>query len=120
MDFETFSRGIAILSACVTDFKAAEKEKLAVWYEMTKDLSDRTYLEAIKRICRRTTNIYPGTNIVGLIHEAAEQVRADIDARPALHRLQLEEGYTDEQYQQGREKLKAIIGGLAEKKALNH
>jgi len=113
MDFETFSRGIAILSACVTDFKAAEKEKLAVWYEMTKDLSDRTYFEAIKRICRRTTNIYPGTNIVGLIHEAAEQVMSNTNAPSTL--LQLEDGYTDEQFQQGREKLRLIIDGLGAK-----
>jgi len=113
MDFETFSRGIAILSACVTDFKAtAEKEKIAVWYEMTKDLSDRTYFEAIKRICRRTTNIYPGTNIVGLIHEAAEQVMSNMNASPLL---QLEDGYTDEQFQQGREKLRLIINGLGAK-----
>ncbi|RJO61069.1 MAG: hypothetical protein C4542_07215 [Dehalococcoidia bacterium] len=115
MDYETFSKGIAILSACVTDFKAtAEKEKLAVWYEMTKDLSDRTYLEAIKRICRNTTNIYPGTNIVGLIHEAAEQVLSNANVRP-VSPLQLEDGYTDEQFQQGREKLKAIIDGLGAK-----
>ena len=110
MDFETFRKGIAILSACVTDFKAAEKEKIAVWYEMTKYLSDRTYLEAIKRICRRTINIYPGTNIVGLIHEAAEQVMSNANAPATL--LQLEDGYTDEQFKQGREKVRLIINGL--------
>jgi SpoVK/Ycf46/Vps4 family AAA+-type ATPase len=115
MDFKTFQKGIAILSACISDFKATnEGEKLAVWYEMTKDLSDRVYLEAIKRICRETTNIYPGTNIVGLIRDAAEQTLREMSEKPTK-RLQLESGYTDEQFESGRERLKLILTKLNKK-----
>lgn len=81
---------------------------LIIWYGLLKDLSDRTYMGAIEKICKNTSNIYPGTNIVALILETAEKVRNE--APPT--RLQLEEGYTPEQFEEGKRKLRLILNKL--------
>ena len=108
MKFETFSRGIDILSACITDFKAtADPAKILVWYGLTQELSDRIFLEAIKRICKKTTNIYPGTNIVGLIHEQAGIALSMMQNEPTT-RLQLEDGMTDKQFEDGLVNIREI------------
>ena len=104
-----FAKGIAILRACVRGLEADDKT-VKVWYELLRcEVSDRTYTEAVKMICKSTTNIYPGTNIVAMILETADKVRMEQPA-PVL---QLEEGYTEEQFEKGRKKLKLIFESLS-------
>lgn len=107
---QIFAKGVLILRSCVRGLEVDDKT-MSVWYELLKDLSDITYSEAVKKICRSTTNIYPGTNIVAMILEAADKVR--MEGPPA--RLQLEDGYTDKQFENGRQKLKLIFDKLAQK-----
>lgn len=109
---QTFAKGIAILRACIRGLEADDKT-VKVWYELVKaEVSDRTYTEAIKKICKETANIYPGTNVVALILEAADKVR--MEYVPPRH--QLDEGYTDKQFEEGRQKLKLIFANLAKRK----
>lgn len=114
MKLEVFQRGIDILSSCIVDFKATvDPDKLEVWYGLTQELSDRIFLEAIKRICKKTTNIYPGTNIVGLIHEQAG-IALSMMQNESTTRLQLEDGMSDKEFEGGKERLRLImekIGG---------
>ena len=118
MKLEVFQRGIDILSSCIVDFKATvDPDKLEVWYGLTQELSDRIFLEAIKRICKKTTNIYPGTNIVGLIHEQAGIALTLMQNEPTT-RLQLEDGMSDRQFEDGLVNIREIkkitkgIGGV--------
>ena len=116
MNYKTFQEGIAVLSACVVDFRAtADKEKLAVWYEMTRDISDSIFLEAVKQVCRNTSNIYPGTNVVGLIHDAVRQINQEQRNKISPPHYKLEEGYTEEQFERGREMMKELISRVAVK-----
>lgn len=105
-----FAKGILSLKSCIRGLEVDEKA-MAVWYELLKDLSDRTFMGSVKKICQGTTNVYPGTNMVAMILETADKVR--MEAPPS--RLQLEEGYTDKEFEDGRKKLKLIFDNLAKK-----
>lgn len=110
---QVFAKGVLILRSCIRGLEVDDKTT-AVWYELLKELSDRTYSEAVKKICKSTPNIYPGTNIVAMILETAEKVR--MEGPPP--RLQLEEGYTDKQFEEGRQKLRLIFNNLSQKKGV--
>lgn len=105
-----FVKGITILRACIKGLEADDKTA-KVWYELLRcEVSDKTYTEAIKRICKDTANIYPGTNIVALILDMSHKVRDEY--RPM--QITLESGYTEEQYSEGKKRLSEIMGRFKE------
>ena len=73
MTKDTFKKGIVIFTACIKGFKV-EPDKVAVWYELLKDMPDEVFIKAIEVIAKTRTDLYPGTNIVALIREQAGQV----------------------------------------------
>lgn len=116
MTRETFQKGIAIFSACISKFEV-DKTKMDVWFTMIQHLSDQTFLQAVKKICETVPNIYAGTNIVALILNTAEQVknsRTNISGRIAL-----EEGFTEREFANGKERLKVIKEKLSGKMVVN-
>lgn len=50
---------------------SADKNQIAVWYELLKDLTNEQILGSISIFCASHREVYPGTNIVAYIREYA-------------------------------------------------
>ena len=65
MNHKTFESGMALLGGAFSD----KNIDMVVFWELLKDMDDEEFLMSIRDICTTMTEIYPGTNLVGLIRE---------------------------------------------------
>jgi len=70
---KTFSEGMAIFTACFKDFKVTDSQ-VKVWFKLLEGLDDNIFLKAVEHLASNLTNLYPGSNIVGLIKEEAGKI----------------------------------------------
>jgi len=73
MKKETFTKGLTIFAACFKDFNV-KKEQTQVWFKLLENLPDDVFLQAVSKLAGSLTNLYPGSNIVGLIKEEAGKI----------------------------------------------
>ena len=84
MKDETYDKGMVILGRVLKNL-ALTKEDIKTYRVLLDDLSDADFLSAIVEICQKTTEIYPGTNIVALIRQCARGgSKEDLHSRALL------------------------------------
>jgi len=76
MKKETFSKGLTIFAACFKDFEV-NKEKTQIWFRLLESMPDDVFMQAVSSLAGKLTNLYPGSNIVGLIQEEAANITGD-------------------------------------------
>ncbi len=68
MDDESFDRGIKILCATYQGLKV-DDEKLELYRILLSDLNGEIFLAAVVKITRTVKDLYPGSNLIAIIHE---------------------------------------------------
>jgi hypothetical protein len=66
----SFVQGTIMLKAAFPSMPTTD-ETLSMWKHFLNDIDDASFLRAVEQVVTRTTQIYPGTNIIALIREAS-------------------------------------------------
>lgn len=65
-----------------TDPKSKENEETRdTWWFLLKDMEDESFLFGCAKVCREVAELYPNTNIVALIRNAAQGSKEDVRNR---------------------------------------
>jgi len=65
----TFEKGMLFFLATFRGLETS-KETQGAWYGLLQDLTDAQFLQAIKRVCKERSEIFPATNVVAIIRDA--------------------------------------------------
>ena len=87
MEKKTLVRGLTYLTASNLIQEPSESD-IDFWFSLVEEYSDDIYHEAIVEMVKKTTEAFPGTNIIAKVIEKMDRIESDRATRIELDKAE--------------------------------